>query len=296
MNKRQLAVIEKALLSEQELFPLNQTWQSLHNEYNIGLTSGLKLKLKEDDKRELAMLVKQKTGIDIFAQPLEKLAGLSREQALNIAADEKLAGQAVKKDRLAIKPLPGQALKINGQNHRLPNHGHLDLALPHLESCQHSSLLVIENYRCFDRLDKLNLVVAEPFSQALVVYRGDNSYRENTVRQLVAQLNLPVLVMPDLDPKGLLIAQSFPNAIGLLAPPLDEIEKLFAQPRYLNPTLYNQQLMGCQHLLNNSPHPLLIKLWRIMRTTQAGVVQEHWLNEAFQLRVLLFDYETTNNP
>lgn len=65
MNKTWLTMIARAISSEQEVFPLNQTWQAIHHEYNIGLTQAKKLHLTRLDKQELHELVKKTTGIDL---------------------------------------------------------------------------------------------------------------------------------------------------------------------------------------------------------------------------------------
>ncbi|PKM10665.1 MAG: hypothetical protein CVV13_12190 [Gammaproteobacteria bacterium HGW-Gammaproteobacteria-3] len=112
MNKTWLAVIARAIDSEQELFPLNQTWEAIHQEYNIGLTRAKKLLLTHQDKQELRELVNKISGIDLQQIAPSEFIGMQREQVLTVAVDEKLAGQSVKKNRLAIKSLPGRALKL----------------------------------------------------------------------------------------------------------------------------------------------------------------------------------------
>lgn len=287
MNKQQIAVIERAIHSDRELFPLNKTWRTLHDEYNIGLTQADKLRLTPRDKKELADLVKQKAGIDLSQHSLSAVNALSREETLSIAIDEKLAGQAVKKDRLAMKSLPGQTLKINREEYCLPVSGHLDVALENITSTEHPCILIIENYRCFDGLATMKLNLGPTFADPLVLYRGDNVYSENSIRQLLSHLKLPVLVMPDLDPKGLVIAQSFPEAVGLVAPKLSEIEKLFNDPDKTNPELYSKQLAGCSQALSQSQYPIILRLWEIMKQYQAGLVQEYWLNREFELTLLM---------
>ena len=213
------------------------------------------------------------------------LLAMNREQALSFALDEKMAGQTVKKDRLAIKTLAGHTLKINGESFSLPGCGYLDLALADISSTAHHCILLIENYRCFDRLEKMHLNLPEQYADPLVLFRGDNYYSENTVRQFLAQLNLPVLVMADLDPQGLIIAQSFPNVIGLIAPCLADLEALFKDKQKANPKLYEKQLAGCQNALSTSPHALIKQLWEMMKTHQAGLVQEYWLQADCELVV-----------
>ncbi|MGZ8947051.1 MAG: DUF7281 domain-containing protein [Methylococcaceae bacterium] len=283
MNKQTLKVIQNALQSDKELFPLNQTWQYLHQQFNIGRTQGNKLELTLQDKAELLVLVKEATLIDLEKTAIDDFAVMQREEILTVALNEKLAGQAVKKDRLAIKGLTGLALKINSQVYDLPHCGHLDIALQNISTTAHNCILIIENYRCFDRMESLNLNLPVQYADPLVLYRGDNGYSENIVRQLLTALDLPVLVMADLDPKGLLIVQSFANVAGLVAPCLKDLEVLLNDRLKANPDLYAKQLAGCRAALDNSPHYVIRVLWEMMKTHQAGIVQEHWFQNGCKL-------------
>lgn len=320
MNKQLLKVIERAIQSDQQVFPLNQSWAFLHQEYNIGRTQGNKLEVTPKDKDELIALVKLETGVDLGEISVVDFAAMNREEALSFAVDEKIAGQAVKKDRLAIKTLAGHTLKINGESFSLPGSGYLDMALLDITGTAHHCILVIENYRCFDNLEKIRLNLPDQYTDPLVLFRGDNVYSESTVRRFLAQrihnmctdcrvclplpsgegrgegyqkntnrdrtqYNLPVLIMADLDPQGLIIAQSFPNVIGLIAPCLADLEGLFKDKQKANPKLYEKQQAGCRNALSASPHALIKHLWEMMKTHQAGIVQEYWLQADCELVV-----------
>jgi len=285
MNKQQLRVLARALADNKEFYPLNQTWQAIHQDYNIGLTLGNKLQLSAVDKAELSFLVKQQTGIDLQAQAISDFANLHREQALALAIDEKLAGLAAKRNRLALKATTGKALTINQQQYQLPDSGFLDLALETVFSVEHDCVIVVENFRCFDGFAKINLQLTAAFENPLVLYRGDNQFSEKTMRQLLAQLKLPVLAMPDIDLQGLVIAQSLPYVAGLLAPTFNELAQLLADPLIGNRNLYAQQLAGCQQKLANSASPAIQQLWRLLNAQQACIVQEYWLSGEIELKI-----------
>ena len=286
MKKQLLKVIERAIQSDQQIFPFNQSWSFLHQEYNIGHTQGNKLKVTLQDKDNLLAVVKLATGVDLGQISVTDFAAMNREEALCFALDEKIAGQAVKKDRLAIKMLAGHTLKINGHSYLLPGCGYLDMALTDISSTAHDCILLIENYRCFDSLENIKLNLPGQYADPLVLFRGDNVFSENTVRRFLAQLNLlPVLVMADLDPRGLIIAQSFPNVIGLIAPCLADLAALFQDKQKANPKLYEKQLASCQNALVTSPHALIRHLWEMMKDHQAGIVQEYWLQANCELVV-----------
>ncbi|MCQ8118838.1 DUF7281 domain-containing protein [Methylomonas rosea] len=277
MNKTWLAVIARAIDSEQELFPLNQTWQAIHQEYNIGLTQAKKLLLSYQDKLELRELVQKISHIDLQKVSPGEFAGMQREQVLTLAINEKLAGQSVKKNRLAIKSLPGRALKLNGEHYRLPENSHCDMALESISSVEHQSMWIIENYRCFDQLGAIKLEESAASTEPLVVFRGDHIYQAGTVLSLIEKLQLPVWVMGDLDPKGLSIAQSYPNFAGLIAPNMAVLENYFSDPSKANRKLYEKQLAGCRKALSDTRYPIIENCWKKIKRHQAGIVQEHWL-------------------
>jgi len=285
LNKQLLNVIERAIRSDNPLFPLNQSWKYLHRQYNIGQTQGNKLKVTQQDKDDLIAVVKHETGVDLGQISVADFSAMNREQALSFALDEKIAGQSVKKDRLAIRSLTGMALKINGLSYSLPVRGYMDMALADITGTAHNCILLIENYRCFDSLENVRLNLPDQYADPLVLYRGDNYYSEKTARQLLAYLSLPVLAMADLDPQGLSIAQSFPHIIGLIAPCLADFEALLKDKQKANPKLYGKQLVGCQNALSTSPHALIRQLWDMMKKHQAGIVQEYWLQAGYVLVV-----------
>ena len=277
MNKTWLSVIARAIDSEQELFPLNQTWQAIHQEYNIGLTQAKKLLLTHQDKRELRELVRKITHIDLHEVSPGEFADMQREQALSLAINEKLAGQSVKKNRLAIKTLPGRSLKLNGEHYRLPDNSHCDMALDSIASVEHQNIWIVENYRCFDQLSAIKLDESAALTETLVVFRGDAVYQADTVLSFIEKLQLPVWVMGDIDPKGLSIAQSYPNFAGLIAPDMAVLVDYFNDSGKANHKLYEKQLAGCRKALSDTRYPIIETCWQLMKQHQAGIVQEHWL-------------------
>jgi hypothetical protein len=289
MNKQQLKVIERAIHAEQELFTLNETWRNLYDQYNIGSIQANKIRLTLDDKRELSRLIRAKEGFDSSQQMIQDLAVLQRDEALALVKNEKMAGRKVKESRLAVKTLPGHPLKLNRQIYHLPDSGYFDTALEDIVSCQHQSILIIENYRCFDQLKKIRFKDDVWRNDPLVIFRGDMVFSENTVRLLLQKLQLPVVVMADIDPRGLLIAQSFPCLIGLAAPELPILESLLVMDHYANPDLYTKQHAGSRNQLTMTPFPLIRKIWEMLQSYQVGIVQEHWMSGDIKLAVLRLD-------
>jgi len=281
MNKRWLQVIERAIASEQPEFALNQSWQEIHQEYALGQLANGKIKLTTQDKQQLRALVRCQTGVDLSQHRVSDFNNLHREQALAIGNNEKLAGLAVKRNRLAIKALPNQRVNINQQSYSLPPFAHLDIALENINQVQHDCVLVIENYRCFDRLDCMRLQLNARFAQPLVVYRGDKDYN---CSQFLQQAKLPVLAMADIDPAGLIIAQSLPCVVALIAPDLSMLESLLMNKNAASATLYSKHA-NYHSALERSEQLTIRRFWQLLKHYQAGVVQEHWLNGDVELLI-----------
>ncbi len=286
LNKIILRTAERAIKEKLEIVDLTKSWQFLSEEYAIGSTQGTKLKLAESDRIKLLEIVKLESGIDLRETSISELANMTREQVLKVAIDEKLAGKSVKRQRLAIKVLAGQALKVNQQQYHLPENGYMDMSLEQIESVEHCCILIVENYRCFDYVQKIKLSLPEKYSQPLVIYRGDEYYSQQTLRLFLERTELPVIAMMDIDPESLLIVCSFQRVIGLMCVSLAELDVLLKNKG--NAMLYTKQLARCQQVLNSCNEPVVKALWALLCKHQKGWVQEHDLIAKHKLLLMEF--------
>ena len=264
----------------------NKSWQFLHQEYNIGTPQGTKLKLTARDKTELIHIIQLEAGINLNTTSIQQFKNMHREQAISQSQHEKWAGKAVKQQRLALKTLAGQPLDINQQHYNLPPSGHIDISLEDLTAIAHNCILMVENYRCFDQLQQINLKLPPAYQQPLVVYRGDNYYSERSVRTLLDQFALPVIALFDIDLKSLLLAAALPNIIGLMC--IDPTELSAALANKGNAELYAKQLPSCRIPLNNNTEPVIQCLWKLLQNQQKVWLQEHDLNMEHSLTLLTF--------
>lgn len=286
LSQTQLRVAEAAIKERKERVSLKtKSWQFLHAEYDIGLAQGYDLKLGAQDRVRLVEIIQLETGINLQETSLADFSSMHREEALDGANDEKLAGKKVKAQRLAFKVLTGKQLHINQQQYSLPEEGHIDMCLEQLKSIEHSCIIVVENYRCFDQLQKIKLNLPSQYANPLVIYRGDNEYSEKTLRELLKEIRLPVIAMFDIDLKSLQMASSFPNVIGLMCVSLPELDGLLQKG---NAELYAKQLPGCQQALDINEEPVIKALWALLCKHQKVWVQEHDLGAEYGLRVMRF--------
>jgi len=281
-----LRVAEAAINERKERVSLKtKSWRLLHEEYNIGLAQGYDLKLSVQDRAELQKIIRLETGLNFQEITVADLSAMNREEALVHVYDEKLAGKKVKAQRLAFKVLAGQRLHINQQQYDLPDYCHIDMCLDQLHSIEHSCIIIVENYRCFDQLQKIKLNLPSDYENPLVIYRGDNKYSEQTLRQLLEIARLPVIAMFDIDLKSLQMACSFPYVVGLICVSLPELDRLLEKG---NAELYAKQLPGCQQALDINEEPVIKALWALLRKHQKVWVQEHDLGAGYELRVMRF--------
>lgn len=284
MDKRLAGMIERALRSDETLFPYNAGWQHLHREYNIGLPQGTRIRLSGRDKAELADLLRRATGLDVARSSLADLAKAGRAEALAHVRDEKWAGGKVSAGRLALKVLPGHSLCLGGRELQLPPRGHLDIAAEAVRGLVHDAILVVENYECFDQLDRIVWALDEDYRNPLAVYRGDTgTYRADVAAGWLCSEALPVLAMADFDPAGLVIAQSLPRLAGLVLPDLAVLDGLLKARG--NPALYHAQRPAAARALAGSPSALVRELWAMIERRQTGLVQERWLWGDVALRI-----------
>jgi len=179
-----------------------------------------------------------------------------------------------------------RSITINQQQYILPAEGHMDMSLEQIESVEHNSVLIVENYRCFDCLHLIKLRLPEKYSQPLVLYRGDEYYSQSTLKLFLERTHLPVIAMMDIDPEGLVIACSFKNVIGLVCASLPEFETLLENKG--NAMLYAKQLPSSQLALNKNDEPVIKSLWALLRKYQKAWVQEHDLIADHELVLMEF--------
>jgi hypothetical protein len=276
-NSRTTQLLLACVQSPQERFKATVTLKAFCDRYpDIGRREGKSIYLSAMDKEKIRAILAV-DGVD-STTPREAWHGRTRAEALALANDEKLAGGAVKRHRVAIKALrPGQPIRVNGQSLVLPPRGHLDLDLQELTDIgAHDSIVVVENWEAFNEINRAAAVLAFPGDQPLVVWRGDTSAtRADAMLEFVQRMTPPVAAFVDYDPAGLLIAARLPRLAAIIAPPDHELERLLQEKGL--PERYLEQLAGCQAALDRETNPLIVHLWGLFRRAGRALPQEHWV-------------------
>ncbi len=207
------------------------------------------------------------------ATPAHAWAGVGRAAALELGPDEKWAGTAVRANRVALKALRGRPLHLGADPVFLPPRGNLELdvrdALKHL---RHASVIVVENWEVFERVDDLEIDLRPAGANPLILWRGGTHVSVGAAQRFLDTFGRAVWAAPDYDPEGLAIASRLPHLAGVLAPADEVLRSLLATSRLHE--RFDRQLAGAHAVLDQATHPDVRRLWSIVKASRNALPQE----------------------
>lgn len=272
MDKLLVKALLRVVQVSEEAFRSTKTLKDFVDEFNIGWVKGASLIFDQTAKFRISELLEVE-GVDPATAP-DAWQGLTRAESLALGRNEKWTDSPAKRDRVAIKALPGRALRIGQKELVLPNGCHLDADWTSIvKEIHHDSVLVVENWESFNRIEATAQV---DFSRAgpnpLVVWRGDKvDSPTNAAMAFLRALERPTWAFVDFDPAGLLIAGGLPNIAGVLAP---NHEILLTMLRGGLEDRYRLQLPASEKTLNASNQPDIAQLWKLIRRIGRALPQE----------------------
>lgn len=274
LTKQTVLALLRVVQSPEARFPASRTLEAVSDSYRIGRTKGAALLFDADDKSRIRELLSAE-GIDPDTNPAA-WDGIGRAEALRLGPDEKFASAPVKRQRVAIKTLPGRSLNLDGQALILPPACHLDAEGPAVaDLLAHDTVLLVENWESFNRIHDTDLDLAPAGENPLVVWRGDRSdTRADHALALLWALDVPVWAFVDYDPSGLLIAAGLPRLAGIIAPEPERLDRDLAQGLRQR---YEAQLPTTAAALDASTSQPVQRLWRILRRHGRALPQELYL-------------------
>lgn len=275
-DKALVRALLRVVQSPDERFGASRVLAEFSDAYRIGRTKGAGLLFDADDKARIAELLAAE-GIAAGISPAV-WDGIARAQALRFGPDEKFASAPVKRRRVAIKTLPGRPLRLEGQALLLPPSCHLDAEGPAIAGrLDHGSVLLVENWECFDRIHTVDLDLSSAGENPLVLWRGDASdTRADHALELLRALAVPVWAFVDYDPAGLLIAAALPGLAGIIAPDPARFERDLAGGLAQR---YQVQLPMAAAALDATTSEPVQRLWTILRRHGRALPQERYVNE-----------------
>jgi hypothetical protein len=173
-----------------------------------------------------------------------------------------------------MKTLPGQPLRVGHQSLLLPPRCHLEAdALEIGGSVDHESVLLVENWECFDRIHEVRLDFCAAGPNPLVLWRGGGSEaRADASQNFLKALNRPVWAFVDYDPAGLVIAATLPGLQGIIAPEAAVLAELLE--KYGLDDRYRIQLPQAAATLDRTVHPAVAAMWTLLRQAGRALPQE----------------------
>ncbi len=278
MQKQLVNSLLRIVQSPEERFVLTKILEDFAHTYNLGWTTGRCIVFSSAEKEQIRVILRQE-GIHPEDSTPGSWQGLTRAERLQLGNDEKFGGGVVKHRRVSLKALPGQALHVSGAPLDLPPRAHLDMDyLDVAVGSHHTGVLVIENWECFNDLDRVTLDLTAGGRDPIVIWRGEkDGSRADSAMALLARLDLPVWAFVDWDPAGLMIARSLPRLSGIIAPPPDELERMLEESGI--PERYQVQLPASQQVLDSDQFPIIAAPWQILRKHGKALPQEHVLKQ-----------------
>ena len=267
--------MQHILSRQDERFALTATRQRLVDD-GIGTKRGKSVYFNERDRLAMHEWLEAK---GFSTEPVD-MTGMSRAERLEVTPHEKAGGEAVKRNRISIKALGGQALVIGSRPINLPDESHLDVDWTKIVSqIGHRCIMVVENYENFNRIHETSFKFPVEYRSPLVVYRGDpHESRIDNVQAFLAKAKLPVLAFVDADPAGVMIAAGLPSFVGMVTPDLLALEEQLSSPQTGRRDLFQDQYPSVRSALTD------IDQWNPARRVcdlilkfRAGVVQERWI-------------------
>lgn len=274
LSKQRVRALLRVVQSSDERFAASRVLTSFVDAYGIGRSKGAGLLFDADDKVRIREILRAE-GIDPSTDPAA-WDEITRAEALRLGPDEKFAATPVKRQRVAIKTLPGSPLNLDGRELILPPACHLDVEGPTVAGLlAHGTALLVENWEPFNRIHDINLDLSPAGENPLVLWRGDRSdTRTDHVLALLRGLDVPVWAFVDYDPAGLLIAAGLPRLAGIIAPEPARLERDLAHGL---PGRYQDQLPMAAAALDASVNEPVCRLWAVIRRHGRALPQELYL-------------------
>lgn len=213
MQRQHIQALLRACQSDSGRRPASKTAQALADSLGFGRIVGKQWLISDSDRERIRIYLQNVEGIDP-ATPPDAWSECTRIEATEMGRNEKLAGRRPREDRLALRGPTG--LRLGETLVSLPEQAFLDIPLAKATCLRYDSVVVVENFEAFIRYEDATIEL--PFSQPLIVFRGDSVNTTAAALKFLHTGEAPVIAWPDLDAAGLLNASSLPRLAGIIGP------------------------------------------------------------------------------
>lgn len=311
LSQSQLQLMARAAKQLLPRVPLNASWKKLYQLWLIGEPDGAEkyLYLTHKDYGLLRKMAQIDSGLDILALDFD----VPRQQMSQLSANEKYANISPDTDYVLIKLAPNITQSLVSKSvadNLLDVLTALDNALRlkvdnAISLCQRlkiTQLIVVENLDSFDNLFAYSFTseLQPIIDNCMVLYRGSHDYSpagRKHFLQLIAALKLDVIAFTDLDPAGLMIANTLENCHSMIVPKcvLEAPDKLLAISQINSASDFDKQHKQSAYLNNILSQgtvasvvftPQWVSLIQWLSRNHVSIKQQHMLAQSMPLSLL----------
>ncbi|GGQ24627.1 DUF7281 domain-containing protein [Shewanella litoralis] len=311
LGQSQLQLMARAAKQLLPRVPLNASWKKLYQLWLIGEPDGAEkyLYLTHKDYALLRKMALVDSGLDILALDFD----VPRQQMSQLSANEKYANISPDTDYVLIKLAPKivqslfstsavdsvvEMLTVLGSSLRLK----VDAAVALCQQLKITQLIVVENLDSFDNLFAYSFTpeLQPIIDNCMVLYRGSHDYSpagRKHFLHLIAALNLDVSAFTDLDPAGLMIANTLEHCHSMIVPQwvLEAPDKLLAISQINSASDFDKQHKQSAYLNNILSQatvasvvftPQWVSLIQWLSRNHVSIKQQHMLAKSLPLSLL----------
>ncbi|MCF6459174.1 hypothetical protein [Pseudoalteromonas sp. MMG024] len=247
--------------------------------YGLGTRREHYVYLTRAEKNDLAKLFELEIGeIEFFSEFNEES---DRIELQGSSIDEKLSRIAVTLNDIRMLSFNGK-YQINDQIFELPLNANLTMHYNEITSINHKVIVICENLTPFIQLGRYRNLLPTELIDALFIYRGNGS-SVSGVYKLCNKLSNKVVAMTDLDPSGIVIANTIPNVSAVLYPQIDCLNHSTSLKH--QKTLWNKQQRFIDSAEKYSARNETSLLFDYIKDKSIGVTQEAMFSAKLNLRL-----------
>ncbi|MGI2171336.1 DUF7281 domain-containing protein [Shewanella sp. MF05960] len=311
LSQSQLQLMARAAKQLLPRVTFNAGWKKLYQLWQIGEPDGAEkyLYLTHKDYALLREMAQNNSGLDILALDFD----VPRQQMSQLSANEKYANISPDADYVLIKLAPNivqslfstsavdsvvEVLTVLGSSLRLK----VDAAVALCQQLKITQLIVVENLDSFDNLFAYSFTpeLQPIIDNCMVLYRGSHDYSpagRKHFLHLIAALKLDVIAFTDLDPAGLMIANTLEHCHSMIVPQwvLEAPDKLLAISQINSVSDFDKQHKQSAYLNNILSQgtvasvvftPQWVSLIQWLSRNRVSIKQQHMLAKSLSLSLL----------
>jgi hypothetical protein len=249
--------------------------------YGLGVRREHYVYLTLTEKKDLTKLFELEIGeIEFFSNFNEEADRIEMQEN---SIDEKLSKLAVTINDIRMFSFSGE-YHINGKTFDLPSNANLTMHYEEVTSVEHEIIVICENLTPFIQLGHYKELLPQELANALFIYRGNGS-SVSGVYKLCNKMQNKIIAMTDLDPAGIVIANTIPKVSAVLYPNIDNLRHSISLKHQSK--LWEKQQKFVNAAEEYSDDSELALYFKYLEAKAAGITQEAFFAANLDLKQLI---------